>query len=458
MKIFIIFLSHLLLYFEKIINRFKNLKESKNWLNFYSILVTIIFVSGSIRFHGLSLIDEMSFLILLLLLIIYRYINPTLKTSGLNVNFYYKKANTSFNILFLYLIFSLIHGVYFNPYFGKIRWAIILISIMLVNKFLLFYLYEKLNDYSRIILLKKIQSYLLYFALFYIFYALFFKLFFGINPAYIQAAQIEAWYAIWGTTAYTAIIFLPLMLYSKVLFVNKIISLNKIFFIYVLLFSAGIFFDSRMILIVLLTYIATDIYQSKFKALFLLMILITIPIVVMNFSEVPFIEQLWSSGGFLWQLIFNDTSVRMWRDFDRVAHYIAAFNTINHSAFEMIFGTGFLNAGKSIIAEYFNVYNQYGRDAGVISSNMSGISKSTFGLSAFIIENGYLGLILFIMHIYNMCMLAIKTKIIAPSSYIVVTYFLLILIMFTIYINDNMAFYILLTPSIFIYPLMNNSK
>lgn len=248
------------------------------------------------------------------------------------------------------------------------------------------------------------------------------------------------------------------MLYSKVLFVNKIISLNKIFFIYVLLFSAGIFFDSRMILIVLLTYIATDIYQSKFKALFLLMILITIPIVVMNFSEVPFIEQLWSSGGFLWQLIFNDTSVRMWRDFDRVAHYIAAFNTINHSAFEMIFGTGFLNAGKSIIAEYFNVYNQYGRDAGVISSNMSGISKSTFGLSAFIIENGYLGLILFIMHIYNMCMLAIKTKIIAPSSYIVVTYFLLILIMFTIYINDNMAFYILLTPSIFIYPLMNNSK
>ena len=107
MKIFIIFLSHLLLYFEKIINRFKNLKESKNWLNFYSILVTIIFVSGSIRFHGLSLIDEMSFLILLLLLIIYRYINPTLKTSGLNVNFYYKKANTSFNILFLYLILGI---------------------------------------------------------------------------------------------------------------------------------------------------------------------------------------------------------------------------------------------------------------------------------------------------------------------------------------------------------------
>ena len=176
-----------------------------------------------------------------------------------------------------------------------------------------------------------------------------------------------------------------------------------------------------------------------------------------NYEQIAFIESFLSSGGFLWQLINNEpiTSVR---DFDRVAHYIAAFNTINHSVFEIIFGTGFLNAGLSIVEEYHNVYQQYGVPSSDARINMSGITIGTFGLSAFIIENGWLGLLLFVTHIYNMCVLAIKEKLIVPSSYVVATYFLLILIIFSIYINDNMAFYLMLIPSIFIYPLLRNNK
>jgi len=431
--------------------------KNQSKFNLYSILISVIFVSGSLRFYGISLIDETFFLIFLILLSNYRERNKTSSNSNFYDNYYFKKANKSFNILFLYLIFSLMLGLYSDLYFGKIRWAVILVSIVLVNKLTLFYLHDKLNNYSRIILFKKIHKYILYFCIFYVSYALFFKLFFGLDPAYIQSAQIEAWYAIWGTTAYTAIIFLLLVLYSKILYVNKAISLNKLIFVYLLLFFASILFDSRTMLLVLLLYLVVDMYQSNYKFFFISIILAIATILILYFSQTSFIQDFMSSGSFLWQLLFEDVITGR-RDFDRVAHYIAAFNAINNSFFEMIVGTGFLNAGKSIINEYYNVYNQYEVTAGPIASNISGLSKGTFGLSAFIIENGWLGVLLFVMHIYNMCMIAVKIKLIVPPLYIVATYLLLVFIMFTIYINDNMAFYLMLIPSIFIYPLISNNR
>ena len=431
--------------------------KNQSKFNLYSILISIILVSGSLRFNGISLIDEAVFLIFLILMYNYKEKNKTFRSSSLYINYYFKKANNSFNILFIYLFFSLILGLYYDPYFGKIRWAVILVGIVLVNKLTLFYLRDKLNNYSRLILLKKIHKYILYFCIFYVSYALFFKLFFGLDPAYIQSAQIEAWYAIWGTTAYTAIIFLLLVLYSKILYANKAISLNKLIFVYLLLFFASILFDSRVMLLILLLYLVVDMYQSNYKFLFMSIVLAIATILTLYFSQTIFMQDFMSSGDFLWQLLFDD-QITTRRDFDRVAHYIAAFNTINNSFFEMIFGTGFLNAGKSIINEYYNVYYQYEVPVAHIASNISGLSKGTFGLSAFIIENGWLGVLLFVMHIYNMCMIAVKTKLIVPSLYIVATYLLLIFIMFTIYINDNMAFYLMLIPSIFIYPLISNNK
>ena len=430
--------------------------KNQSKFNLYSILISVIFVSGSLRLHGISLIDEGVFLIFLILMYNYREKNNTYRNSSLYINHYFKKANNSFNILFIYLFFSLIHGLYYDPYFGKIRWAVILVGIVLVNKLVLFYLHDKLNNYSRIILLKKIQKYILYFCIFYVLYALIFKLFFGLGVEFIQNAQIEAWYAIWGTTAYVAIIFLPLILYSKVLYVNKAISLNKLIFVYLLLFFAAIVFDSRVMLLTFFLYLAVEVYQSKRKFLFMSIMSAIVTISMPFFLETLFFQDFMNSGGFLWQLLFDDQIISF-RDFDRVAHYIAAFNVINNSFFEMIFGTGFLNAGKSIINEYHNVYSQYEvLSAQHIASNLSGVSKGTFGLSAFIIENGWLGILLFFIHIYNMCMIAIRSKLIIPPLYIVATYLLLIFIIFSIYINDNMAFYLILIPSIFIYPLISN--
>ena len=153
--------------------------KNQSKFNLYSILISIILVSGSLRFNGISLIDEAVFLIFLILMYNYKEKNKTFRSSSLQINYYFKKANNSFNILFFYLFFSLILGLYYDPYLGKIRWAVILVGIVLVNNLTLLYLRDELNNYSRLILLKKIHKYILYFCIFYVSYALFFKLFFN---------------------------------------------------------------------------------------------------------------------------------------------------------------------------------------------------------------------------------------------------------------------------------------
>ena len=96
---------------------------------------------------------------------------------------------------------------------------------------------------------------------------------------------------------------------------------------------------------------------------------------------------------------------------------------------------------------------------GNLVENIAGKTQiSTFGLSAFLIENGLIGGLLLLIHLYNLCMFSIKTKLLVPSIYVVIVYSLLIFILFSIYLNDNMLFYLMLSPSIFIYPLIDNKN
>ena len=77
---------------------------------------------------------------------------------------------------------------------------------------------------------------------------------FGISPDLIQDAQIDAWYAIWATTAYTASIFLPLLLFNKLLKINKNVSNIKYFSIYLLAIFFVVFFDSRIMIVILFMF------------------------------------------------------------------------------------------------------------------------------------------------------------------------------------------------------------
>ena len=434
--------------------------KNQSKFKLYSILISIIFVSGSLRFYGISLIDEVVFLIFLILMYNYMEKNKTFRSSSLHINKYFKKANNSFNILFFYLFLSLILGLYYDPYFGKIRWAVILVGIVLVNKLTLFYLRDKLNNYSRFILLKKIHKYILYFSIFYVLYGLFFKFFFGIDPGYIQSAQVRAWYAIWSTTTYTALIFIPLLLYSRVLSFNNIISNLRMAVVYLVTLFGSIFYDSRTMFIILFVFLAIDFLRLKYKLkVVMISFLAFIVLVFGNTFDNLFIDDLLRSGGFLIYYLSDGEFGSSTHDFDRVAHYIAAFNITSNSTWEMVFGKGFLNAGKSIISEYINVYNVYGWPIDEIGRNLSGaVSKGTFGLSAFIIENGWLGMVLLIAHIFNMFALAIKTNLVIPAAYVIASYLLLLFVLFAIYINDNMLFYLMLSPSIFLYPLMREDR
>jgi len=212
--------------------------------------------------------------------------------------------------------------------------------------------------------------------------------------------------------------------------------------------------------IILFVFLAVDFLRLKYKLMVVVISFLAFIVLVFgNTFDNLFIDDLLSSGGFLIYYLSDGELGSSTRDFDRVAHYIAAYNTTSNSTWEMVFGKGFLNAGKSIISEYYSVYNDYGWTASVNGISLSGaVSKSTFGLSAFIIDNGWLGMVLLIAHIFNMCVLAIKTNLVIPAAYVIAAYLLLLFVLFAIYINDNMLFYLMLSPSIFLYPLMREDR
>ena len=56
--------------------------KNQSKFNLYSILISIILVSGSLRFNGISLIDEAVFLIFLILMYNYKEKNKTFKKTG----------------------------------------------------------------------------------------------------------------------------------------------------------------------------------------------------------------------------------------------------------------------------------------------------------------------------------------------------------------------------------------
>lgn len=173
------------------------------------MLFSISMLAGAIRISGISLIDEMAFLLLVILLLLYRKSRKG-NSTDIYLNKYFSRASFSFKLLFAYLIFSLLYGLFYDPYFGKLRWLIILAAIITSNSVFLFYLRRRLNETDRVRHLLMIYNYMLAFSVVYISYGLIANYLFNIEPANLQDAEIDALYAIWGTSAYVSIIFLPL--------------------------------------------------------------------------------------------------------------------------------------------------------------------------------------------------------------------------------------------------------
>ena len=160
-------------------------------MKLFSFLLSIIALSGTIRIFGLSLFDEIAFLFLFALLVLYK--SSSKKTFSipikLKVNKYYSKASFSYQILFIYLIASLIYGLYVDLYFGKIRWLIILTALLFYDHFVGYYLNNKLNYSSNSIFLRRFYNSIYLFCLFYLVYGLLAQLLFDIPPSYLQAAE-----------------------------------------------------------------------------------------------------------------------------------------------------------------------------------------------------------------------------------------------------------------------------
>lgn len=428
-------------------------KHSARGIALYSLLLSIAMLSGVIRFSGISLTDEIAFLLLFLLIISHK--KKIERGNSKNISKYYSRTVFSFKILFIYLIFSLLHGLFYDLYFGKIRWVIVFTALLLSDSTFFLYLSRRFKEVNRYHYASKAYKYVLSFCFVYVIYGLVAKYLGNIPVGLIQDVQTDAWYAIWGTSAYTAIIFIPLLLFSKALRSDGNLSRGMFLFVYAIVVAAAILYDSRVMMVILLLFFTAEIYQ--FRTIYKLIICSSVAVVVAVFGSHVANTTLASSGGFLISLIMDD-GVIVRGDFDRIAHYIAAYNTLSNSFLDALIGKGFLNAGKAIIPEYHNVYNTFGFATGSITINLSGESISTFGLSAFFIENGLIGMSLLMLHLYNLCMVAIKTRLLVPSIYMIMAYASLLLIFYSIYINDNMMFYLMLSPSIFLYPLMKSDS
>lgn len=429
-------------------------------MKLFSFLFGITLFSGVMRFSGISLLDEAAFLVLLCLLILFKKKNARAGPSPY-INKYYSRAKASYLFLFSYLILSLFHGFLIDPYIGKLRWLVILAALLVCDNYFSFYLRSKINDANRITHIKRIYNLLLFFIIFYFLYAVLARVLFGISPDLIQDAQTDAWYAIWATTAYTASIFLPLLLFNKLLKINKNVSNIKYFSIYLLAIFFVVFFDSRIMIVILFMFFFAAVYKMRPLTTLTVFSVISIAVVVVGAQILAsgFMGNLSTSGGFLIYLASDGASGNVSGDFDRVAHYIATYQILSESISTALFGSGFLNAGTTIIDAYLDIYHQYGIMTGNLVENIAGKTQiSTFGLSAFLIENGLIGGLLLLIHLYNLCMFSIKTKLLVPSIYVVIVYSLLIFILFSIYLNDNMLFYLMLSPSIFIYPLIDNKN
>ena len=429
-------------------------------MKLYSLLLAIAAFFGTIRIFGLSLFDEIAFLLLFALLaIFYSNSSQPATSSDKSLNKFYLSASFSYKILIFYLIFSLFYGLQVDLYFGKIRWLIILTALLFYDYFAYCYLRNKIYHEQQNLFVRQFYNYGYFFCLFYLLYGLLAQLAFGISPNFIQAAQVEAPYAIWGTTAYVAIIFLPLLLYNRVLFTSGKITKLRFLSAYLICVSVMLFFDARTLAVILILFLCVEFLMMKFSyKIFSIILLTPVAILFISFAG-NFINDLLSSGGFLLSFVDESSAEETLRDFDRVAHYIAAYEVLTSSNIYVFFGSGFLNAGTVMQEAYFNVYHQFGVTPANLKANTAGATQvSTFGLSAFLVENGLVGLALLIYHFFNLMRAAIKTKLIMPSLYLVIIYPLLFLLLFSIYLNDNMYFYLLLSPATIIYPLTHKSK
>jgi len=428
-------------------------------MKLFSILLSLIAVIGNIKIFGLSLFDEILFLLLFLLLANFKYSNKIVLTDTLPINKYYLRASFSYKLLFIYLIFSLFIGLQIDLYFGKIRWLIILFALLFYDYFAYIYQKNKLQYFQNLPHLRTLYFTVFNFSIFYLVYALFAKLFFDISPDLLQAAEVEAWYAIWNTTAYVAIIFLILLFYNKALRANGLISKYRFFAAYFLTALIALYFDTRTAAVILLIFIIVEFLKMKFfSKIFFGLLAVPIFVIIAIVAE-SFIDDFISSGGFLLTLVDGSNAEENLRDFDRVAHYIATYDFLNSSSTNALFGSGFLNAGTIIKDYYSNVYYQFGLNPGIGGRNIAGnLRVGTFGLSAFLIENGLIGFFLLLYHVYNLIRAATTSNLLISPIYIIIIYPLLFLLFFSIYLNDNIIFYLLFSPATIIYPLINSNN
>lgn len=291
-----------------------------------------------------------------------------------------------FWLFLLYMILQACRGVVEFGEARKLRWVVfyimILFSVWLVSKRAPL---TRSQIYSTIL-----RSSFVYFSI-YIAAGLYSESFRGISRWMAQQTE-------WGSTAYSVF---PCLLAIPVAFsalTSKSGQFRYLAWLTLLsIMIAAFYYDSRSVQFVILIFFSitalfagirfilkTAVAYSAILAFFLILVW------PQNRDISFFFDDLFHSGS----AVFSGEGARSGRDMDRWIHMQVAFTSISDKWDTLLFGTGFRTSGTVISLNLYNLYQEHlpGEAAGVTAD------ASTEGFTAFVVENGLIGLSLLILN------------------------------------------------------------
>ncbi len=352
---------------------------------FWPLLIAISVSTAGLSVQGYALVDELfvGFLILGSFFVI---------AIG-SVRFHHNSKNVStflhegiFFLMVIYIILQSIRGLMLWEDVRITRWILYYAMLGII----LFIASKKsfpTIDAKKTALIVTASA--LFYFVAYLVYGLYSEMFRGIGRFQMQSLE-------WSGSAYAVfplIIAVPaaIMLFNSKVFSRRITGALLV----AVGFVVGLYYDSRMSLIVILIFIGIAFYKIKiYKWSFLLAIFLIIFSLYFSLNnETSIVSKIGSYGRTL-----SESVDALWNpresDLDRNLHFHAAFATINENSITFLFGYG-VHSHHYVLRPYLQkFYDQY------LSNITVGDTTRTVAFTALLVDTGWIGMILLISNFF----------------------------------------------------------
>lgn len=411
-------------------------KSRKNSINFFTYLIIGLIFTTPLMVGGYTFYDE-------IFLTIYLLFNLNVKIKN-KFNFY----EIFFIVFIIFMSIQVLRGIFFYmdfnffDYIKKIRWlyffALILITFLISRS-----KYKDLDFQNQINSIYLISKYGILFLFLYSIFGLISFLKFG-GTQFIQYAELQESWAIFGATAYVSVIYLMIIPAGFVLIKQS----KKYFLTGVLLISfsvvVSIFFGSRISLIYIIFLVLfffvehlrkkNYFYTFVISSFILILILLVVHYVYKLNIYFTFIEDLYLT---IENFFSTEKSLK---DIDRRVWNISAIEAIRENIPNFLFGWGYRTSGYIIAPYVYDLFIEFG-----ISRDYN-LDVSATGFTALLVDTGFIGILMFIVLIFSS-----TSQIFFKSNkldiFILISPIYFTLIFFVINITDVILYYLILMPN-----------